>query len=56
MKFDLDLSTEYDVISCNKTKSSNPNNFVTQNQRFSTNHLTQIQELRFKSDFDFLMK
>ena len=56
MKFDLDLSTEYDVIRCNKTKSSKYNNFVTQNQRFSTYHLSQIQEIGFKDDFDFFMK
>ena len=53
MKFDLNLSTEYDVISCNKTKSSKHNNFVTQNQSFSTLHFTQIQQNGFQSDFDF---
>ena len=56
MKFDLDLSTEYDVINYNKTKSNKYNNFVTQNQRFSTLHITQIHQSGFENDFDFFMK
>ena len=53
MNFDLDLSTEYDVINCNKTKSSKHNNFITQNQRFSTSYITLIQQNGFQGDFDF---
>ena len=53
MKFDLDLSTDYDILSYKNMKSININNYSTDLRILNQNTLTDYELNEIKNDFDF---